>query len=100
MWICGGSRPVERLEYSVGIWITPIARCDDSSSRYIWSADPDIGLDVEDPDRRYEQFLCCCVGADLDISVKDLFCHTWVAAATIGAQSTVVEHQLVELKEY
>ena len=41
-----GSRPVERLEYSAGIWIEPIRLCDDSSSRYIWSADPD---------RRHEQ---------------------------------------------
>ena len=41
---------------------------------------------------------CVAVGADLDISVKDLFCHTWVAAATNGAQSTVVEQQLVESK--
>ena len=36
-----GSRPVERLEYTAGIWIEPIRLCDDSSSRYIWSADPD-----------------------------------------------------------
>ena len=31
-----GSRPVERLEYSAGIWIEPIRLCDDSSSRYIY----------------------------------------------------------------
>ena len=34
----------------------------------------------------------------MKISVKDLFCHTWVTAATIGAQSTVVEQQLVDQK--
>ena len=41
---------------------------------------------------------CCCVGSVLDVIAKHLICHTWVAAATIGAQSTVVEQQLVESK--
>ena len=83
--------PVERLEYSAGNWIEPIRLCNDSSSRYIWSADPDIFCG-------HKQFCVVVVEQTWTISVKDLFCHTWVAAATIGAQSTVVEQQLVESK--
>ena len=62
--------------------------------------DPDIGLDIEDPDNscRYEQF--CVAGLDKTwtLPFKRLLCHTWVTVATIGAQSTVVEQQLVESK--
>ena len=93
--------------------IEPIRQRGSSSSRYIQSAYPDIGLDIEDPDIGLDiedpdvgldiedpdifcgrEQLCCCVGAYLNISVKDLFCQTWVAAVRIGAQSTVVEQQL------